>query len=236
MPAEPRPSGTVVVVRDTRAGLEVLLLERTVRGEARRPGFSVFPGGRVEAADEAGDVVESARRAAVREAAEEAALELSPPALVPISRWITPELTPKRFDTWFFLARVEAETQVRVDGGEIAHHRWLSPREALGAHHGGAIRLAPPTFVTVHWLGEHARSADAARALARPELPVFRPRICPIEGEGPCILYTGDAGFEAGDPHREGPRHRLWMTPSGWRYECSAEALPPASGSGPELT
>jgi hypothetical protein len=35
----------------------------------------------------------------------------------------------------------------------------------------------------------------------------------------PCILYPGDAGYEAGDPARPGPRHRLWMQKERWRYE-----------------
>src|SRR5512145_1879842 len=151
MPPEPKPSGTVVVLRDAGASLELLLLQRATREGT--PGPWVFPGGKVEARDRrAGDPdLFDARRAAVREAAEEAGLALDPDALVAISRWITPEISPQRFDTWFFLAQVEPGVRVRIDGAEMSDHRWLAPEAALAAHHEHAIRLAPPTFVTVSW-------------------------------------------------------------------------------------
>jgi 8-oxo-dGTP pyrophosphatase MutT (NUDIX family) len=211
----PRLSSTIVVTRDGAAGLEVLLLERS--GE-RKPW--VFPGGKLDEADRAGggDEQTALRRAAVREAHEEASLSLDPDALVLISRWITPKIAPKRFDTWFYLANVPASAPVEVDGGEIARHRWFAPSEALEAHHAADIRLAPPTFVSVTWLAGHTDSAGAARALASAETITFRPRIHPIEG-GACILYPGDSGYEARDISLPGPRHRLWTRPGGWEYE-----------------
>jgi 8-oxo-dGTP pyrophosphatase MutT (NUDIX family) len=218
MASEP-PAATVVVLRDGGAGLEVLLLER-VPGAAGRAGPSVFPGGRVDPADRAGGPLDDAahRRAAVREAREEAGLELAPAALLPLSRWITPELSPQRFDTWFFLAEIGPEVPVRVDGSEIARHRWLAPAEALEAHHREAIRLAPPTFVTLCGLLGFESGARARAGLAGAPLVTYRPRICRLE-EGACMLYPGDAGYETGDPSASGPRHRLWALASGWRYE-----------------
>ena len=221
MASEPQPAATVVVLRDGGAGLEVLLLERVPSAEGK-PGASVFPGGRVDPSDRAGGVLDddALRRAAVREAHEEAGLALAPEALLPLSRWITPELSPQRFDTWFYLAEVEAEAAVRVDGSEIARHRWLAPAEALDAHRVERIRLAPPTFVTVSWLVGLGSTASARERLARAPLVTFRPRICRTP-DGACMLYPGDAGYEAGDPDAPGPRHRLWALASGWRYEQS---------------
>lgn len=215
--SEPRLSSTIVVTRDGDAGLEVLLLERS--GD-RKPW--VFPGGKLDEADRvgAGDEAAALRRAAVREADEEAGLSLDPDALMLISRWITPKISPKRFDTFFYLASVAATASVRVCGSEISSHRWFEPRAALEAHHASEIRLAPPTFVSVTWLATHVDSAGAARALATDEPITFRPRIHPIEG-GACILYPGDAGYEADDISRPGPRHRLWTRPEGWEYERS---------------
>jgi 8-oxo-dGTP pyrophosphatase MutT (NUDIX family) len=219
-PQTPRPSGTVVVVRDAAPGFELLLLERTPRDGEPQPW--VFPGGKVDAADlHAGeDEVAAARRAAAREALEEAGLTLDIATLVPISRWITPEISPKRFDTWFFLAPLRAAAAVQVDGGEIQGHRWLSPREALALHEQKALRLAPPTYVTVTTLSIYAGVEPALRAYASCELPTFRPRIVRI-GEGAVMLYPGDAGYDAQDADRPGPRHRLWALAEGWRYERS---------------
>jgi 8-oxo-dGTP pyrophosphatase MutT (NUDIX family) len=220
MAAEPQPSATVVLLRDARDAPEVLLLQRAPRRDGK-PGPWVFPGGKVER-DEAqrsgGDVLAAAREAAVRETAEEAGLALVADSLLPISRWITPEVSPRRFDTWFFLGLVGGDVDVRVDGGEIVDHRWLRASDALAEHHAGRVRLAPPTFVTVTWLEPHPHAQAAQRALAAEELVTFRPRICPQE-DGACILYPGDAGYELGDPLVAGPRHRLWSLPGGYRYE-----------------
>lgn len=219
----PKPSGTVVVVRDASDGLELLLLQRAPRKDGK-PGPWVFPGGKVDPADRPGAdaaPAEIARRAAVRETEEEAGLRLAPDSLVYISRWVTPAVAPRRFDTWFFLAPVAAGAaggDVRVDGEEIHAHRWLAPRDALTYHHEGSVRLAPPTFVTVSWLVEHATAEAALRTLGANPPPPFHPRICKTEG-GPCILYPGDAGYDADDPQRAGARHRLWMLAEGWRYE-----------------
>lgn len=219
MATEPMPSATVAVVRELGARLQVLLLQRNTR-----ENVWVFPGGKVEQGDglEAAERPwdDAARRAAVRETYEEASLELDPEGLVPISRWITPDMTPKRFDTVFFLAHVAREAEVRVDGGEISGHRWFTPAEALEAYRGREIRLAPPTFVTVTWLADCA-DAEAARAqLGRPPILTFRPRVVPIQG-GACLLYPGDAGYEEGDPGRPGARHRVWSEEGGFRYERS---------------
>lgn len=220
-PAVPAPSATVVLLRETAAGPELLLLQRPPR--EGRSGPWVFPGGKVEATDgpAAADPHAAALRAALRETREETGLRLAETELVAIARWITPEIAPRRFDTWFFLAILEgADTvRVRVDGTEIVAHRWLAPSDALEAHHGGRVRLAPPQFVTVSWLAAFD-AAERARAElgGAGELPVFRPRICPLEG-GACMLYPGDAGYEAQDPERPGPRHRLWALPPRWRYE-----------------
>jgi 8-oxo-dGTP pyrophosphatase MutT (NUDIX family) len=217
-PQTPRPSGTVVVVRDVAPGFELLLLERTPRDGEPQPW--VFPGGKVDAADlRAGeDEVAAARRAAVREAREEAGLALELATLVPISRWITPEISPKRFDTWFFLAPLRAASDVRVDGGEIQSHRWLTPRDALALHEQKALRLAPPTFVTVTTLAAYAGVEPALRAYDSCELPTFRPRIVRLE-QGAVMLYPGDAGYEPVDAARAGPRNRLYALADGWRYE-----------------
>src|SRR4029453_15510974 len=100
-----------------------------------------------------------------------------PHGLVEISRWITPEIAPKRFDTWFFAALAPAEAAVRVDGAEIVGHRWIGPADALRAHHEHALRLAPPTFVTVTWLAEFETAADALRELPLRLPEPFHPRI-----------------------------------------------------------
>jgi 8-oxo-dGTP pyrophosphatase MutT (NUDIX family) len=217
MADEPKPSATVVVLRDAAERPELLLLQRAP--SQSKPGPWVFPGGRVEPhdiVDGAARSVESARLAAVRETEEEAGLPLAGDELVAISRWITPPIAPKRFDTWFFLGAVAPDLPVRVDGGEIVDHRWLGAEAALLAHDEGDIRLAPPTFVTVTWLLEFERAADAIATLPAREFVTFEPRICRGEA-GAVMLYPGDAGYETADPDVPGARHRVHANER-WRY------------------
>ena len=216
-PMTPLPSATVVLVRSGTAGLETLLLQRAGRGGD--PGPWVFPGGRVEPDDiVAGDEtsVATARLAATRETREESGLHLEADTLGLVSRWVTPEIAPKRFDTWFFISEHDEAQSVQVDGEEMVDHRWIGARDALEADW---IRLAPPQFVTLTWLLDFADARSAVSGLPRREFVTFRPRICPLPERAAVMLYPGDAGYEAGDPDRPGARHRLWADASGYRYE-----------------
>jgi 8-oxo-dGTP pyrophosphatase MutT (NUDIX family) len=223
--SEPRPAATVVVLRESGTGSEVLLVQRAKRDGTG--GIWVFPGGKIEAVDRHGPegpesaTIEAAKRAGVRETQEEAGFLLEPASLGLIARWITPPVSPRRFDTWFFIAEVDRQVQVEVDGGEICAHRWLSPRAALDARIAGEIGLAPPTLVTIHWLAEYAGVNETLAGLVREAVPKYEPNICPIEG-GACILYPGDAGYQAGAPELAGGRNRLWSVDGTLRYERSA--------------
>ncbi|MBX3023565.1 NUDIX domain-containing protein [bacterium] len=221
MPQEPapaHPAATVVLIRDRPSGCEVLLVRRSAQ-LSFHGGAWVFPGGRLDPDDwiPGDDVLAAARRAAVREAREEAGLVLAPGDLVAISRWVTPVQLPKRFDTWFFAA-TGTDAPVAVDGGEIHDHAWMAPTEALAAQRAGEIELPPPTFVTITAIAAHRTAQSALAALGRGPLEVFEPRLFPIEG-GAVTLYAGDAGYDDAELERPGSRHRLWMREDGWRYE-----------------
>lgn len=221
---QPVPAATVVPVRDGESGLEVLLLRRSRRGAFG--GMWVFPGGKVDpgdAADATGaDEVSVARAAAVREAREEAAIELEPSSLVLLSFWMPPPEAPRRFATWFFLAPFHAGPEVVVDLGEIREHRWLTPADAIERRDAGLMELAPPTFTTLWWLGRFADSAGALQAAAESAPERYETHVAfTADGRLGATLWAGDAGYEDGDLERPGPRRRLWMTPGGWRVEVA---------------
>lgn len=224
-PLEARPAATVVLMRDaaaTTAGLEVLLLRRSSQ-LAFYGGAWVFPGGRIDDTD--GPISElelRARRAAVRELQEEAALTLDPSALVHFAQWITPPGQPRRFDTWFFAAAAPEGAAVTIDANEVDDHRWMTPQDALTARAEGRIELPPPTFVTLVQLAAHPDAAAAERALRQAPVLRYAPRPC-RSTEGVVYLYEGDAGFATGDPQSPGPRHRLLAVGGQWQY------LPPGS-------
>jgi 8-oxo-dGTP pyrophosphatase MutT (NUDIX family) len=198
----------------------VLLLQRNSRGPFG--GMWVFPGGQVDAADMAGggNEIDGSRRAAVREAKEEAGLDLDDGGLVTLSFWLPPPQAPRRFATWFFLAPVQGDGGVEVDRVEIKAHRWLTAPAAMAARNGHEIELAPPTYTTLWWLARHRNVADAMRAAAAQEPEQFHTHIVASPGRDLIAsVWQGDAGYEDGDLDRPGPRRRLMMDPSGWRVE-----------------
>ncbi len=218
----PVAAATVIVLRDGPQGLETLMLRRNSK-LAFVGGMWVFPGGRVDDADREGlaadDELGAARCAAAREAREEAGIEVSPEALVPLSHWTPPPITPKRFLTWFFLGAAKAGgEEVVIDQGEIHDHAWMRPAEALERRDAQEIELAPPTVVTLHTLARWASVEEALAAARQLEPEHFTTHIS-MTDEGPVALWHGDAGYEESDATRPGPRHRLVMVDAGWRYE-----------------
>lgn len=215
------PAATVILLRDGGAGLETLMLHRT--SKVAFGGMWVFPGGRVDDGDRRPDDPDdeaAARRAAVREAAEECALLIEPHEIVPFAHWTPPAVTPRRYATWFFVARA-SDGDVLVDGGEIHDHAWLTPQEVLARRERGEVDLAPPTYVTLADLAESDTVDEAlASARSRDPLPHYETRWSGVDG-GAVALWAGDAGYEASDPEVDGPRHRLWMLDTGWRLERS---------------
>jgi 8-oxo-dGTP pyrophosphatase MutT (NUDIX family) len=212
------PAATVVLVRDTAGGLETLMVRRSSKLEFAG-GMWVFPGGRVDPDDipPDGDVIEAARRAAVREAREEADLVIDGETLVPFAHWVPPAVTAKRFATWFFLGPAP-EGAVTVDMGEIRDHRWMQPGDAIARRDAEEIELAPPTWLTLHRLADQPDVASAMADARKHEPEFFETHIARVEG-GIAALWEGDAGYETSDGDAPGPRHRLWMLPTGWRYE-----------------
>jgi 8-oxo-dGTP pyrophosphatase MutT (NUDIX family) len=192
----PRQAATVIVLRGGGETLEVLLVQRNP--QARFMGGAwVFPGGAVDAHEGEGEAAH--RAAAVRELAEEAAIEgVDAAALVPFSRWITPPQVKVRFDTHFFLVAAPEGCEPRVDGAECVDHGWFTPHAALDAHRAGRLLLVFPTikhleqlsgFASVDTLLDHARG--------RAVRPV-EPRVV-MGGEHARILLPGEPGYDDAD-------------------------------------
>ncbi len=218
--ATAHPSATVVLLRDAADAVEVLMLRRSSK-MAFHGGTWVFPGGRIDPDDWAGgdDVFAAARRAAAREAEEEARLRVDPATLVHVSKWTTPEISPKRFETWFFAAAV-GEGEAEADGVENDAHRWFSPDEALSVHAAGEIELAPPQYITLLELSGMTSVAETLERIDAAESLDFAPRFHFLDDGGALCVYAEDVAWDDFALLGErGPRHRLTMLESGWVYE-----------------
>jgi len=201
----PRPASSVVVLRPGDP-FEVLLVRR--RGGGTFGDLVVFPGGTVDESDRGrgGNFEDGAQRvAALRELAEETGLlalnhgfvtadgrggeplleeldesgdQLAIESLVMISRWITPEAMPHRFDTWFYLLAADDVPDVVIDERELTGFQWAGPAEALDRARAGEWRMILPTLTHLRWLSrrraveqalEEARGADG-RTLVLPRV------------------------------------------------------------------
>jgi 8-oxo-dGTP pyrophosphatase MutT (NUDIX family) len=217
---EAAPAATVVLLRDGGSGLEVLL-ERRSSKLAFHGGAWVFPGGRIEPGDYGDardDLVGAARRAAVREAKEEAGVDVDPASLLHLSNWTTPEGSPKRFATWFFVGPVAGGNEI-ADGAETDKLQWFGPDDALGARASGEIELAPPQYVTLLDLRAYRDVAGAMEAVANTTPIDYLPRFHFIEGGDAMCIYPEDAAYDdLSKLDASGPRHRLYLRGGDWEY------------------
>jgi 8-oxo-dGTP pyrophosphatase MutT (NUDIX family) len=203
-PVVPRPSATVLLVRDA-SPWELMLVHRP-GGADFAPGAYVFPGGAVHEEDRrwpdeiaaaavrelfeetgillaqgAGDAeCESVRRhvaggASFADAVRAVGLTPDFDALAMFARWITPAQLRRRFDARFYLARLPEGQTVRPQEGEVTDWLWAAPGDALRR---GAITLVYATRAVLESVAVYEDSESLfAWARGLREVPVIEPRI-----------------------------------------------------------
>ena len=265
----PRHAATVIILRDSPAGLQVLLMKRH-QASGVLGGVHVFPGGKLDAADEDPELLarlsqtplalrerlaepelEPSRAgglfaAAIREAFEECRVllgqagpsesltlqldnalqqgrswnealqlldaRLDTTSLVPWSRWITPRqpsVTHKRFDTRFFVCRVDSQQTAAHDNHEATDSVWITPRQALLDYWDNRIELAPPQIMSLSELARYNDSNGALVHAQRRTPPVVQPEAFDLDGQR-VICYPGDPRHPVAHKAWEGPSRLLF--------------------------
>ncbi len=230
-----RPAATVLALRRSSAGFEVLMVRRAVGSEFMGNAF-VFPGGSVDDGDRGPAAVSAVRwdgdpkelpwrAAALRELFEEAGLALTHPEglefpgttgdlygavlagggqldgrrLHWVSRWITPEGLPRRFDTRFFVAEISGEMEPIADGVEVFDDTWVAPRRALERGDQGSWEVPFPTRWHLEMLAEHdsiGSVMDRVRSIT--VVPSVLPRIVLGDNGEYTAVIPGDPGYDTG--------------------------------------
>jgi 8-oxo-dGTP pyrophosphatase MutT (NUDIX family) len=112
------------------------------------------------------------------------------------AHWITPEDSPIRFDTRFFLATVGADQSAAHDEGELAGSEWVRPLIALRKAELGEWTIIFPTLKNLTSLLGFATVAEAEEAGARRgDIAALEPRVL-RRPEGIQVVLPGDEGWD----------------------------------------
>ncbi|WP_284987491.1 NUDIX hydrolase [Arthrobacter sp. fls2-241-R2A-172] len=197
--AEARLAASVILLRDTPSGLEAFVQHRVSTMDFAA-GMVVFPGGRVDPADHSGwdyatellsshaadwqassigsdDAAAKAGMvltAAIREVREEAGLSIDASDLRPWANWITPIDMPKRFDTFFYVARPSTDMEPHHQTTEAWQSLWMPVEGILAAEAAGTLKLMPPTFYLLKEIAGYG-TVGAVWSADHPVVPVLAP-------------------------------------------------------------
>jgi 8-oxo-dGTP pyrophosphatase MutT (NUDIX family) len=196
-PTIPRQAASVILLRASHLGFELLLVKRSP-AQRFMGGYWVFPGGAVDADEGEGEAAQ--RAAAVRELREEAGVAgIAAADLVRYSRWITPELLRIRFDTHFFLALTPAGTVARCDGHECVDQRWDAPQALLDDYARGTLALAFPTLRQIEQLAAFGSAAELLERARTHDVTAVLPRVV-RSGEIARLVLPGEPGYDPAPP------------------------------------
>ena len=125
-------------------------------------------------------------------------LRLRTKNIVPCAHWITPDIETKRFDTRFFLAKVNAKQLASHDGFELTESFWIKPADALAKLKNGEMSMILPTIKNIEKLAEFSSSTEAFNyfeGLGDNAIPPILPKFIKKDGEWVGFL-PGEEGYE----------------------------------------
>jgi 8-oxo-dGTP pyrophosphatase MutT (NUDIX family) len=104
--------------------------------------------------------------------------------LAPWARWLTPEFEPRRYDTYFFVARLPTDQRTHDVGAESTHSVWIRPADGLH------LPMLPPTALTLRQLAAYdtidaVMAASADRVLTSAQMPRLE-----VDADGAWLILT----------------------------------------------
>jgi 8-oxo-dGTP pyrophosphatase MutT (NUDIX family) len=126
---------------------------------------------------EADRVALESREVSLTDFLEKRSLVLRTDLLGAWSGWLTPVFEPRRYRTWFFVARLPEGQVTRDVSTESSSVTWTGALDAVAQVERGEILMLPPTWLTCLEVGQHA-DPDAVLAEARERtVEMFMPEV-----------------------------------------------------------
>jgi len=111
----------------------------------------------------------------------EAPLDLA--GLVWTSRWITPVGVPKRYDTYFFLARIGRDAVASSENVEAVEVTWIAPAEAIDK-----LQIICPTLKNLEAVSGFSSAEELLASRRGADIPTTRPVLVIEDGRKKIIL------------------------------------------------
>ncbi|GAA1477789.1 hypothetical protein GCM10009623_22350 [Nocardioides aestuarii] len=103
--------------------------------------------------------------------------------------WLTPVFEPRRYRTWFFVARLPGGQVTSDISSESSAVAWLPVGDAVAQAEAGEIMMMPPTWLTCLDVDRYAGPAAVLEEAAGRRVDMFTPEVVASE-EGDFVLST----------------------------------------------
>jgi 8-oxo-dGTP pyrophosphatase MutT (NUDIX family) len=122
-------------------------------------------------------------------------LTLACDLLIPFAHWITPEISPRRFDTHFSLVAAPPDQVAVHDGRESVDSTWTTPSAVLADADAGRCTIVFPTRLNLMKLARSHRVEEALATASAASIVTVLPRVEHTEA-GAVLRIPAEAGYD----------------------------------------
>jgi 8-oxo-dGTP pyrophosphatase MutT (NUDIX family) len=108
---------------------------------------------------------------------EKRSLVLRTDLLGPWSGWLTPVFEPRRYRTWFFVARLPEGQVTRDVSTESSSVQWTGAMDAVEQVEHEQMMMMPPTWLTCLDVGQHADVDAVLRESRERTVEIYTPEV-----------------------------------------------------------
>lgn len=118
--------------------------------------------------------------------------------LAPWAAWTTPVFEPKRYATWFFVARLPEGQLTRDVSSESSSVQWLEVAEAVAQVEAGELAMMPPTYLNCLEIASLGSEDEILADAVGRTLTMFTPTVSEVDGGHTLSMMPRHAALVAG--------------------------------------